>query len=378
MRIGISGFFLNHPATGSGQYTLGLLRAMAGLCGDDITLFCSPQAAPILEELGSLPIQVVWLPKALAGDMSKLWFEQVALPWACRRYGIELLHVPYLGPPLWSPCKLVVTVHDLVMLLLPQHRGSPLVRLYSTLVCAATQRADLILADSYCTKRDIIRLLKVAEERIQVVYLACEEHFQPNLDGQHCQEVRDRYGLKGNYVLYLGGTEWRKNLPLLLRAFARLGGDAELVIAAEPHPARGWLFPDLGAEIRRLHLEGRARFLGFVAEADKPALYATASLFVFPSLYEGFGLPPLEAMACGTPVLSSRAASLPELVGDGGLLFDPRDEAELARLMGAVLDNGALRRELRERALERVRCFSWRTTAEKTLEAYREAVERAQ
>jgi glycosyltransferase involved in cell wall biosynthesis/ubiquinone/menaquinone biosynthesis C-methylase UbiE len=372
MRLGISGFFLDKPMTGSGQYVINLLRELEARAGYELLVFC-PSESTYSQARQLTVATVVRLASPLPGNLGKVWFEQVALPRACRKYKIDLLHVPYFGSPLFSPCKTVVTVHDLIMLVLPQHRGSLLVRAYTSLVSAAAKRANIIIADSHCTKRDVAKLLGIPEQKVRVVYLACEEHFQPVQDPAQLSDIRRKYGLEDKFVLYLGGLDWRKNVASLIRAFTHVGGSWQLAIAGEPFSSRSPLYPDLTEVVQQAGAKDRVKFLGLITEEDKPALYSAASLFVFPSLYEGFGLPPLEALACGTPVLCSNASSLPEVVGEGAMLFDPQNEDELGQALASLLSSEALRSELREAGLRQARRFSWRQTAKETLAAYKVA-----
>jgi SAM-dependent methyltransferase len=265
---------------------------------------------------------------------------------------------------------MVVTIHDLIMFLFPQTRGSSRARAYTRLVGRAARRADLILADSKNTKADVVRVLGIPADRVVVVPLACQDDFRPVEDEQRLEAVREKYGLSPDFIFYIGGLDWRKNLPLLLRAFASLGKTNQLAIAGRTLSSNPASFPDLPGLARELGIQDRVVFLGQVAEEDKPALYSAAAAFVFPSLYEGFGLTPLEAMACGVPVVCSRAGSLPEVVGDAALLFDPQGEGALARALGQVLTEDNLRERLRERGLSQARRFSWERTAAETLQAY--------
>ena len=354
MHIGLNAFFWPLPNTGSGQYLRHLLRALNQVTGDHrFTLYRPRRIHPDLK-----------------GDLAKLWFEQVGFPLACHRGGVNVAHVPYFAPPLLRNVPLVVTIHDLIPLILAPYRGSVLVRAYTLLVSLAARRADLILADSECSRQDIIRLLRVPPERVWTVYLGVDERYRP-LDRAELEAVRRKYGLPPRYILYLGGFDVRKNLTGLLRAFARVAQRQRrpfLAIAGKIPPRETPLFPDPRHIVEELGLESRVRFIGWVEEDDKPALYAGALAFVFPSLYEGFGLPVLEAMACGTPVVASRRGSLPEIVGEGGLLVDT--EEELAEAMAQIVEDEELRTRLRERALSQASRFRWEDTARQTLAAY--------
>jgi len=261
------------------------------------------------------------------------------------------------------------------------------------LVAAAARRAEAIITVSQASKRDIVRYLHIPPERIHVTYEAAGETFQP-VEDEACPgpsrraqltAVRQKYALPERYLLYLGGFDQRKNLSALLRAFAllvnkqrhcvlSLSKEARLVIAGNLPGQDTPLFPDPRRLVRELGVEERAIFTGWVAEEDKPAILSGATAFVFPSLYEGFGLPALEAMACGTPVIASNRSSLPEVVGEGGILVEPTDVEALAEAMEVLLVDDALRAELRQRALAQAAKFSWKQTALETLAIYRKVV----
>ncbi len=377
MRIAFNAFFLGQESTGSGQYTHQLLRTLAQLDSHNEYLLYNlhgrglhPQPSPWTAlKLLSTPVR---LPSE---NLAKLWFEQVGFPRACRNAAADLAHIPYFASPLYPTVPTVVTVHDLIPLLLPAYRGSIVVRLYMRLVAAAARRADMIITDSQHSKQDIVEYLRVPPERVEVVYLAAHPDCRPVSEEGILAAVRRKYGLPEAYVLYLGGFDQRKNLRTLLQAYARLcqgvGADVPpLVIAGRLPLVQSPLFPDPRSMASELGIEQRVIFTGWVAEEDKPALYSSALFFVFLSRYEGFGLMPLEAMSCGTPVLASRSSSLPEIVGAGGLLVDPMDLDGILQGMVALLREPALRERLRREALDQAARFDWSWTAEKTLQVY--------
>jgi len=371
MRVGINALFLDRPETGSGQYTRHLLEALAKVDPTNEYLLFSPGPAPSISEFFQPPASNIQYP---ISNRAKLWFEQVSFPCACRH--LDLAHVPYFASPRFPTVPTVVTVHDLIPLILPAYRGSLLVRLYTRLVAAAARKAEAVITVSQASERDIVRYLHIPPERIQVTYEAAGEAFQPVEDEAQLAGVRQKYALPERYLLYLGGFDQRKNLSALLRAFALLVNkqpQARLVIACKLPGRDSPLFPDPRRLVRELGLEEKVVFTGWVAEEDKPALLSGATAFVFPSLYEGFGLPPLEAMACGTPVIASNRSSLPEVVGEGGILVEPTDVEALAEAMGALWVDEALRAELRQRALAQAAKFSWKQTALETLAVYRKA-----
>lgn len=369
MRIGLNGWFLDQPQVGSGQYMRRLWQELAAQSGLACTRF-QPRGGDV-----SVPLQP-W------GDaLAKVWYEQVSLPRAARGR-VDVLHYPYFASPLLKTCPAVVTIHDLIPLLFPEYSANRQVKLYNALITAAARRADAVIAVSEHTKRDIMARLHIPAERIHVTYEAPDEQFKPQ-DERAKAEIKARYGID-HYLYYIGGLNRHKNVQTLLAAFAqarqRLPGPYQLVIAGKAHSVNPAVYPDLRPIASGLGLtwaegsgprDADVRFLGFVAEEDKPALYGAAGLFVYPSLYEGFGFCPLEAMASGAPVLSSRAASLSEIVGDGGILIAPDDIKAMADAIVGILSNSELAAGLRARGLRQAARFSWARTAAQTVAVYR-------
>lgn len=300
-----------------------------------------------------------------------------ALPWAARRDKLELLHATYTLPPA-LPCPGIVTVHDISFRLFPR-AFSPRDRLVLSLAVAHSVRAAAtIITISESSRRDIVRLYRVPEERVTAIPLAASARFQPVTDAARLAGVRQRYNLPADYILAVGNLQPRKNLPRLLRAYAELKrhDDAvpDLVLAGKAL----WRESDVYRAAETLGLAGAIVFTGYVSDDDLVALYAGAHCFVYPSLYEGFGLPVLEAMACGTPVIASGTSSLPEVVGDAGLTINPLDVAELARAIRRLIDDDALRARLRVMGLARAATFSWTATARRTGDLYASVIDRRQ
>ncbi|MHB9091344.1 MAG: glycosyltransferase family 4 protein [Chloroflexota bacterium] len=235
------------------------------------------------------------------------------------------------------------------------------------------RRARLVLADSENTRNDLVCLLDARPDAVQVLYSGVEKRFAPLDDAAALRAVRDRLDLTRPFILFVGTIERRKNLTRLIRAYGRVRARRrdlpQLVIAGR----RGWLYEDVFQAVAELGLDEDVRFLGHVNDADLPALYNLAELFVYPSLYEGFGLPPLEAMACGTPVVSSNTSSLPEVLGDAAIGVAPTDTDGLAIAIEGLLDDATLRAELRERGLAQAARFTWEAAATQLLEVYRRA-----
>jgi glycosyltransferase involved in cell wall biosynthesis len=355
MHIVVSGWFRGQMNTGSGQYLHHLMRWLPEVDGEQRYTLVAPQAGDAGPPAGW---QVVIAPPAVrrpGSNLAKLWFEQVSFPRACRRLGADIAFTPYWGSPWLSPCASAVTVHDLIPLLLPAYRGGLRQQAYTWLVSRTARRADRVLTDSQSSRQDIVRHLDIPAERVHAVLLAADERFRPVSDPAELARVRERYGLPGGrgdpapterFILYLGGFDVRKNVAGLVRAYAKLpsfGKDGNfgvsstrLVIAGQLPNADTPFTPDPRRMAAEAGIADQVHFTGWVEEADKPALCSLASLFVFPSLYEGFGLPVAEAAACGAPVLTSNRSSLPE-AAPGALLVDPEDVDALAAAMAQAL-----------------------------------------
>lgn len=296
-----------------------------------------------------------------------------ASPWAARRDKLDLFHATYTLPPA-LPCPGIVTVHDVSFRLFPR-AFSPRDRLVLSLAVARSVRvATRVITISESSRRDILRLYRVPEERVTAIPLAASARFQPVTSAARLDEVRHRYNLPRDYILAVGNLQPRKNLPRLLRAYAelKLHDDAvpSLVLAGKAL----WRESDVYRTATTLGLAGAIVFTGYVPDNDLAALYSGALCFVYPSLYEGFGLPVLEAMACGTPVIASATSSIPEVAGDAALLVNPLEEAELARAMRRLIDDESLRARLRSNGRAHAANFSWTVTARRTGEVYAEAI----
>jgi glycosyltransferase involved in cell wall biosynthesis len=295
-------------------------------------------------------------------------WEQVIAPALLRAIGADLYHGVLNVMPLASPVPSVVTIHDLSPFLFPQ-TFRRVNRIYTRwAIRVACRRAARLIAVSEFTKQEIVRWLHVPPERIAVTYNGVHERFAP-ADPAAVEAFRRREQLPERFILFVGTLEPRKNLPTLLEAYAQIAreADAPLIIGG----GKGWLYDPIFAKVEQLGLGDKIRFAGFLNNDDLPLWYQAATVFTLPSLYEGFGIPLLEAMACGTPVVSSSSSSLPEVVGDAGLIVSPTDPDELGAALLRLLREPDLRDELRERGFEQARRFSWHTTAEQTIDVYR-------
>lgn len=375
MHIAFNGWFWEQPTTGSGQYIRHLVAALHEVAPDLRLSVLAPDFAVDEEDASEIAI----LPFSARRDaLGKLWWEQVTMPRAARRLGADLLHAPYWAGPWATPVPTVVTIHDIIPLILPAYRGSALVRAYTALVRRTAGRAAHILTDSAASRWDILRHLPVDAPDVTSVPLAADASYVPASNAQALCEgdaaIWRALGVRPGYVLYLGGFDVRKNLAGVMAAFARARErveEARLVIAGALPTEDTAFTPDPRRLAREADLpEEAVHFVGFVPEAQKPALYRGARAFLFPSRYEGFGLPPLEALACGVPVVGSDATSLPEVVGPAGLLTAPDDVPGLAASLERFLTDEAMFLEYQRRAVAQAATFSWSKAARATLACY--------
>lgn len=387
MRVALNGYFWDQPRTGSGQYLRHLWAALSGIAappvGSDFTLLIpsnmQPDEPPPTPPGFHLRRAGATIAGGKSANLDKLIWEEWGVAQEARHAGAGLMHTPYLSAPLRKTVPTVVTAHDMIPWVVPGYKGSLAVQLYLKLAVQGVKRANLIMADSEASRRDVIKMLRVSPGKVRTVYLGMDPH--PVYKREQLDEMRARLGLPPDFAFYLGGFDRRKNVPLLLRAWRSVAGDrAEgerpFLAVGGSVPGPGGVFPDVMGEAAALGFAesgSPVMFLGRISEEDKPLLMAAARIFVYPSAYEGFGLDPLEAMSVGCPVVSSSGGSLVEVVGRGGLLVPPDDEAALAGAILQAWTNDALRQELSERGKKQAAHFTWQRTAEQTLDCYREA-----
>lgn len=355
---------------GIGRYTRGIVSALAQIDHDNrYTLLTPRDVGPLPNLPGDAAMRFHRLP--LTDWSLTIAWQRLRLPLYVDAFTgpIDLFHSPDFVLPPVRRASTIVTVHDLSFLRYPQYADQGLVAYLSAVVPRSLRRADLILADSAWTRLDLMEMLGIAGDKIIVVPAGVGPEYHPIGDTARLEAVRQRYHLPQRFVLHVGTLEPRKNLPRLMEAFTTVSGDnpeMALVLVG----GKGWLFDDIFAAVQRFSLEGKVIFPGYVAEADLPAVYNLATLFAYPSFYEGFGIPPLEAMACGVPVVSSNSSSLPEVIGDAGLTVEPGDTAALAAALRRGLSDEPLRQDLRRRGLQRAQLFTWPAAAHKLLDAY--------
>jgi glycosyltransferase involved in cell wall biosynthesis len=297
--------------------------------------------------------------------------EQVHVPWVLRRERPDLYHAPHYVLPAGVRCPSVVTIHDCIHLMFPQYLPNRLAYAYARAqMWSAARRSDCILTVSEASKRDILHLFNVPPEKIVVVYNAIDSHFSVTPSEDAVARVRERYQLDHKFVLYVGNIKPHKNLVRLIEAFDELRQgaleDLKLLIIGDQISK----VPALRRAVHRHKLHKQVRFLGYVGDDQLAILYRLASVFVFPSLYEGFGLPPLEAMASGTPVVASNVSSLPEVVGDAAVLVNPYDVDAIVDGLRRVLTDPVLAADMSRKGIDRAREFSWEQSVAKTWAVY--------
>ena len=351
---------------GIGTYIRNLLRQLARIDRETDYVLLSPQTdLDIAAQLGPNFRTV------LEPSPNYSLREQIHVPWVLRRERPDVFHAPHYVLPPAVPCRSVVTIHDCIHLMFPQYLPNKAAYAYARVsMWAAVKRSNCILTVSEASKRDILHFFNVAPEKIVVVYNAIDDHFWLTPPEEEVARVRESYQLDHQFVLYVGNIKPHKNLVRLIEAFDELrrSGPEELkllIIGDEISK-----LPSLRRAVHRHKLHKHVRFLGYVSDGTLRILYRLASLFVFPSLYEGFGLPPLEAMASGTPVVTSNQSSLPEVTGDAAVLVDPYDVSSIVDGMRRVLTDPVLAANLRRRGPERAREFSWPRSVQKIRAVY--------
>jgi glycosyltransferase involved in cell wall biosynthesis len=353
---------------GIGTYVRNLLRELARQDDDaEYVLLCPPAD---VEELGALGPRFHPIIER-SGNYSVR--EQLGIPLTLARARVDLYHAPhYVVPPLLTR-PFVVTIHDCIHLRFPQYLPNRAALTYArTMMRSAARRSRRVLTVSQASKDDILHYLQVPAGKVEVIYNALDERLAAPPTEDEIDRVRQRFQLTSPFILYTGNIKPHKNLDRLIEAFSILRRegleDVKLLIIGDDISK----YPSLRRLVHRFQLHGHVRFLGFVPDATLAVLYRLASVFVFPSLYEGFGLPPLEAMAAGTPVITSNVSSLPEVVGDAAVLIDPMDAGAIAEAMARVLRDPVLRETLVRRGHARVQAFSWERSVARIREVYGE------
>jgi glycosyltransferase involved in cell wall biosynthesis len=384
MRIGINALLVSaaqsYRNAGISRYTLSLLNALSAYDSKhEYSVFVSgPEAA---EQVPATSNSAVVMVGRLRHPARRVLWEHLIFAGEIRRRDLHLLHAPSNILPARLPCPGIITIHDLAFLRFP-HLFRPTRRAYQQFFTPrSAQHASLILAISEHTRQDIIELLKIPEERVRVVYPVLEERFRLPCSAETLQAFRQRHQLPEHFILFLATLEPRKNIPRLLEAYRLLRRETLLPHMLVLAGAKGWYVQTLEQQAHALGIQNDVRFIGYVPEDEKALWYHAADLFVYPSLYEGFGLPVAEAMACGLPIVTSNVSSLPEVVGDdaafgeqAALTVNPYDIESLTRTMHRALFDNALRQQCRTRGLARSRRFAPALIARQVIQAYEDAL----
>ena len=377
MLIGLDAIPLTEPRAGVGHYTYELARALAEASpGDEFELiYPSSYPAVNLEERERLPPNLKEA-RVRVGAFGRRWWS-AGLPRHAARRGVGLYHGTNYEVPLWGGTTRVVTVHDLSLFTHPETHERRRVWRARRRLPLMTRAAAAVVTPTEAVRRELCEWLRVSPSKVFAVHEAARECFRP-MSKEEAAGVLQGLGAGGEFLLAVGTIEPRKNLSTLVRAFEevlreRPSSNLRLVVAG----GRGWLSGPLFESLERSPARGRVLLTGYVSDGQLRALYSSCTAFVYPSLYEGFGLPPLEAMGCGAPVVAGHTPAVAEVSGGAARLFDPRDHTQLARALLELLDDEAARRALSEAGLRRAAQFSWARTARATLDVYAEAVKRS-
>lgn len=366
MRIGIDARVLFGSHTGDRTYLLNLLRQFS-------QMNLPHQFVLLSDRWGDLPFE---LPKNFVTvsfpKLSRWLYSGLLLPRACSLHKIDLLHVQYLAP-LFAPCPVITTVHDVHWRRFPETFPTKDRMLMEIFLPLTFRKASSVITDSKASKRDLQQFFKVPENKLHVIYLAADERFFTRLPDEERKTILKRYGLAEGYALFVGVIQPRKNLERLLQAFALLRPKAENLQFVAIGKI-GWMTKNLPQVVKNLRLSECVRFIGYVLDEDLPATYQGALFFAYPALWEGFGLPVLEAMASGVPVLTSHSSSLGEIAEGAAVLVDPLSVRSILDGLLQLISDKNLREELKRKGYERARQFSWLKTAEATLKVYETSV----
>ena len=374
MHVGLDGYPLAEPRTGVGHYTLELARALARLSPSDQFELVSPAAfePAILEELAGEGLANLRAVHTKASVVRGRWWT-VGLPLYVRRAKFDLFHGTNFEVPLWPRRRNVLTIHDLSTLLFPGKHRPRAVRRARIRLPAAARLALKIITPVESIRREVCEHLGVRPDKVVAIPSAARRSFQP-VPAAQSLSIRKRLGIEDEFLLFVGTLEPRKNLLSLLRALEQIVLNTslrpQLVIAG----GEGWLMDETFSFIRDSSINERLRLTGYLGDEDLGALYSSCRMFIYPSVYEGFGLPPLEAMACGAPVIASRIAALQENLGDAANFFEPMDVAGLTKSIIELWADEPQRQRLSSLGRQQAEKFSWERTAQQTLEVYREVV----
>ncbi|MCY6369862.1 glycosyltransferase family 4 protein [Clostridium ganghwense] len=369
MKIGIDSRAAKwYRGTGIGTYSYQLINSLNKIDCQNKYLLFMPES-----NVCSIKFNKNYTIKNISQNMSGNFWNEVNIPNILKTKDIDLYHVPQngIGLPKTKTCRFIITLHDIIPYKMPETVGENYLKIFTKEIPRIIPMCDGIITVSHYSKQDIVNYFNFPPEKIFVTHLANEDIYKP-LDKTKCKEfIKKTYHIEDDYILYVGGFSPRKNIVGLLEAFSNLlsklkNSNLKLVIAG----SQGKSYSIYKKRTETLGIENSVIFPGFIPLEHMPILYNASKIFVYPSLYEGFGLPPIEAMACGVPIVASKLASIPEVVGDAAMLINPHDIFQLSEAMYHIISNKDLENQLIKKSLFRSSQFSWVKTAEKTLQAY--------
>lgn len=380
MRIGIDARFLTHPQPGGFKtYTENLIMALADLDKDNEYVLYLDRIPSDQDKVPVQPNFERWIVSGALPLIGVPWREQIGLARQVAKDRLDLFHAPCLTAPLYLNCPLVVTVHDMIWAFPEKFSRSGVMPIkrrvmewYNRIIPTySSRRADVIITVSHAARESIMEHLKLKGDHLFVTHEASNPLFKQVKDEQRIAVVRRTYNLPSNFILAIGSADPRKNISRLVQAYSLLSSELQKKYHLVIVWTHSFLANELSEQIEKLQLADSIHFLKSVPNKDLVVLYSVASLFAFPSLYEGFGLPPLEAMACGAPVAAADNSSIPEIVGDAALLFDARDVNRMSMMISNILSNDSLQMSLSKKGMERAAEFSWERCASETIEVYK-------
>ena len=372
MKIAIDGTILKEQITGTGFYIINLIAGLIKIDDEnDYFIFTDEIVYRSFIKIDKSNFHLVH--KKFKNRIVRVLWQWFILPFHLKKIKIDVLHSPnYITPLIKLGFKVIVTIHDLTFILFPEKFTIIKRILYSKMVPVFIRISDLVIADSESTKKDILKLFRIEARKVFVTYASYPEYYNDKGDLKISKEIIKSYGIKKDYILYVGMIEPRKNILLLLQAFKMLDGflDLDLVIIGK----KGWYFKEIDFFIKNIEKENMKNeiiFTGYIPESRLKHFFKAAFMFVYPSLYEGFGLPPLQAMACGVPVITSDASSLPEVVGEAAIKINPKNLIELVDNIKLLYADQQFRNLLIKKGLERSKLFNLEKIAKNTLNIYK-------
>lgn len=367
MNIGVFADRIGTQGGGLETYELGLIKGLMEIDNGNSYIIYGSSKQALAENLSNHSKFVF----AEVSQKSKMLRLSLTLPYKLTRAPLDVLHI-CMVPPIFCPKKYIMTIHDLSPFIRPDFFPAMIRLRARALIKRGIMAAEKIIAVSEATKNDITTLFDIDPKKVAVIHLGIDRTFRPITEKKKVAAVLKKYGIDSKYILYVGRIQKRKNVKRLIQAFhilrKKMNIQHKLVLVGK----RMWEYNEAFEEIERLNIGDDVIKLGHIAYSDLPYLYNGGEVFVFPSLFEGFGFPPLEAMACGTPVVASNATSIPEVLGDAALMVDPYNVEELADKLFLLLTNQQLRREMTQKGCSKASTFSWAETAKKTLDVYKE------